>query len=72
MLIGKNIFITGTNRGIGRAILLECAKHGANIWAHARLETEEFKKTIDELSKKFNVQIWPVYFDLKDSHSIEK
>jgi 3-oxoacyl-[acyl-carrier protein] reductase len=36
MLKGKNIFITGTNRGIGKAILEACAAVGANCWAHAR------------------------------------
>ena len=70
LLKNKNIFITGTNTGIGKAILTECAKNGANIWAHARSETDEFKCMINELSKKYNVQIWPVYFDLKDEESI--
>ena len=30
-LNNKTIFITGASRGIGRAIALRCAKHGANI-----------------------------------------
>lgn len=72
MLKNKNIFITGTNRGIGKAILTECAKNGANIWAHTRRESNEFKNTINELSEKFNVQIWPIYFDLKDEKAIDE
>lgn len=31
MLAGKTIFITGSSRGIGKAIALKCAKDGANI-----------------------------------------
>ncbi len=31
LLEGKNILITGASRGIGRAIALSCASHGANI-----------------------------------------
>ncbi len=72
MLKNKNIFITGTNRGIGKAILTECAKNGANIWAHTRHESNEFKNMINELSEKFNVQIWPIYFDLKDEKAIDE
>lgn len=72
MLKNKNIFITGTNRGIGKAILTECAKNGANIWAHTRRESNEFKNMINELSEKFNVQIWPIYFDLKDEKAIDE
>ena len=70
MLEGKNIFITGTNRGIGRSILVECAKNGANIWAHARHETDEFKELVQNISRKFNVEIWPIYFDLTDNDSM--
>ncbi|MEG1186175.1 MAG: SDR family NAD(P)-dependent oxidoreductase, partial [Eubacterium sp.] len=36
LLKGKNIIITGSNRGIGRAMVEVFAENGANIWAHAR------------------------------------
>lgn len=70
MLKGKNVFITGTNRGIGKAILVECAKNGANIWAHARVQTGEFKNLIEDISSQFNVKIWPIYFDLSDKDAM--
>lgn len=66
MLKGKNVFITGTNRGIGKAALEVFAQNGANIWAHTRKETPEFNKIISDLSKKYNVQITPLYFDMTD------
>ena len=46
MLNSKNVFITGSNRGIGKAIVEEFAKNGANIIAHARKETTEFLEFI--------------------------
>lgn len=72
MLQGKNVIITGTNRGIGRAMLEEFAKNGANIWAHARKETPEFVDYINQLAAKYNVWIKPVYFDLTDYAEMKK
>ena len=72
MLKGKNVFITGTNRGIGAAILKECAANGASIWAHARKETAEFSSFLDETSKKYDVEIRPVYFDMTDKDAMKQ
>lgn len=72
MLKGKNVFITGTNRGIGRAVLKECAANGASIWAHARKETPEFVNFLEETSKKYDVVIRPVYFDMTDKEAMKK
>jgi len=72
MLKGKNVLITGTNRGIGTAILKECAVNGASIWAHSRKETPEFLNLLEETSKKYNVKIRPVYFDMTDKDAMKK
>lgn len=64
MLLGKTIIITGTRRGIGRAMLETFAENGANIWAHARTETPEFLSLIKEVSEKYNVAIQPLCFEL--------
>ncbi len=71
MLKGKTAFITGTNRGIGKAILEEFAKNGANIVAHARQETSEFTQIISEFSQKYGVDIMPIYFDLSDKEAMK-
>lgn len=66
ILVGKNVVITGTNRGIGRAMLEEFAKNGANIWAHARVETPEFIEDINRVAQKNSVVIRPLCFELTD------
>jgi len=71
MLKGKNAIITGTNRGIGKALLEEFAANGANIWAHSRKETSEFNKLTQDLSVKYGVKITPVYFDLTDYNEMK-
>ena len=51
LLQGKNVIITGTRRGIGRAMIEEFARNGAHIWAHARQETPEFLADMAETSR---------------------
>lgn len=73
MLLGdKHVVITGANRGIGKAMLEEFARNGANIFAHSRKETEEFIRTIEEISKKYSVKIYPIYFDLTDYEAMKE
>ena len=51
MLKGKNIIITGSGRGIGRAIAIACAKEGANVGLTSRTleQLESVKKEIEDL-----------------------
>ena len=51
MLKGKNIVITGSGRGIGRAVAIACAKEGANVGLTSRTleQLENVKKEIEEL-----------------------
>ncbi len=71
MLKGKNVIITGTNRGIGKAMLEEFARNGANIWAHARVETPEFLAVVNALAEKHEVKIWPIFFELTDYEAMK-
>jgi 3-oxoacyl-[acyl-carrier protein] reductase len=71
LLKGKNAVITGSNRGIGKAILMLFAEHGANIWACARKQTNEFENFINEIGDRFCVEIRPVYFDFADNEQIK-
>lgn len=70
-LVGKTAFITGTNRGLGRAIVEIFASEGANIFAHARKFQENSEKTLKELASKYNVKITPIYFDLTDYEAMK-
>lgn len=71
MLKGKNIILTGCNRGIGRAILYLLAKNGGNVWACCRTINQEFIAYTEELSSEFGVWIEPVVIDLTDEDLIE-
>jgi NADP-dependent 3-hydroxy acid dehydrogenase YdfG len=50
LLQGKNAIVTGSNRGIGKAIVEIFAENGANIWAHARKKNDEFENFLKEIS----------------------
>ncbi len=71
MLKNKTALITGSNRGIGRAVLEELAQNGTNIIAHARKETPEFLQIISEIKDKYGVNITPIYFDITDSEGMK-
>ncbi len=71
LLAGKNVVITGSNRGIGRAMLEEFALNGANIWAHARVETPVFVQDMQVLADKYGVTIRPLCFDMTDYEAMK-
>lgn len=72
MLKNKNIVITGATGGIGRAIVNECAKNHANVWALLRKVDDDTKMWIEELKIKNNVEIKPVIIDFLDRESIRE
>jgi 3-oxoacyl-[acyl-carrier protein] reductase len=54
-LDGKGIIITGATRGIGRAIALEAARHGANVafnFLKSEQRAEELKRELETLGVK--------------------
>ena len=71
LLNGKNAIITGSNRGIGKALVNVFAQNGANIWACARNKNEEFESFITRTAEDENVWIKPVYFDLSNEIEIK-
>lgn len=70
LLGNKTAIITGANRGIGYAIMENFAKQGCDVIAHARKKNDKFEKKIEAVSKKNNVQVRPIYFDLLDKDEI--
>ena len=67
MLKGKTAFITGANRGLGRAYLEEFARNGADVIAHARTEKPEFVALCADVASRCGVKVTPVFFDMTDS-----
>jgi len=56
-LSGKVALITGSARGIGKAIALELAHHGANIIVNDILPKSEIDKTLEKIKKSGNMAI---------------
>ena len=57
-----NVIITGSNRGIGKAMVKAFAATGANIWACARQTNQEFESWLKEIAYGSNLYIlsWPM------------
>ncbi len=71
ILEGKNVIVTGTARGMGRQMVETFAANGANVFAHARMETDDHKAFCAEIAGKTERVITPVYFDLLDAEKIK-
>lgn len=72
MLKGKNVIITGANRGIGNAILRLFARNHANAWCLVRQVEPSFEAQIKDLERKHGVWLRPVTVDLADRDSIRE
>lgn len=70
-LADKNIVVTGTARGMGKQMIELFAQNGANIFACARVESNEHKSFCNSLEEKYNVKVMPIYFDLKEIEQIK-
>lgn len=71
-LKGKNVILTGANRGIGLAILKKLAKEGCNIWTCCRTNTPETLSTFEQIARENCVWIKPIFFDLNEEESIKE
>ena len=71
--MGRTVIITGSNRGIGKAILDRFAQEdGVCILAHARKETAEIINNIEKIKRNHpNIEIVPFYCDLANSDEIK-
>ena len=71
MFSSKTIFITGANRGIGRAIAEAFAQAGASLLVHSRSETPAFAEDMLDLATRHGVQIERVAFDMTDTSAMK-
>jgi len=70
MLKGKSVIVTGSGRGIGRAIAEMCAKNGANV-VIADIDEETAKKTASEIAEEYDVQAKAVVGDVSKKEDAE-
>ena len=65
--MGRIVLITGSNRGIGKAILERFAEENdITLLAHARKSSPEFDSFLDSVRSVTGNSVIPVYFDLSD------
>lgn len=65
---GKAVLISGSNRGIGKAIAIEFLEQGASkVYAGARNI-----QTLDELKQQYGDRLVPITIDVTDQQTIEK
>ncbi len=67
ILNGKYAMVTGSNRGIGLAIVKAFASEGCNVWACARSQNDEFEREMDNIANYNGVEINPLYFDVRNT-----
>lgn len=65
----KTIMITGSNRGIGKALVQTFLQEGCNVWACLRKPNDEFESWAKDLIKDKDNWIKFSYFDLSDKES---
>ena len=70
-LLGKVAIVTGSSRGIGRAIAIELAKEGASIVVNFSKDEEGAKETLD-LLKKIGVSAIGIKIDASTFEGTEK
>ena len=71
MIKGKNIVVTGCQQGIGKETLRVFASNGANVFACAYKQNDEYESYCNKISEDNGVDIYPVYFDMLDNDSIK-
>ena len=71
-LKGKNVFITGAAKGIGRGIANACASEGANIGLHYLSSTEEALLTAKEISYTYGVNVHLVKGNIAKIADVQK
>lgn len=69
---GKTVFVTGSRRGIGRAMVEAFAKEGAHVIAHSRKRTDDFINDMESIAKTYSVTIDPIYFDMTDTKAMKE
>lgn len=71
LLENKVCLVTGTSKGIGKAIAERFAEEGATVYANARLNGE-IDEWAAELSSQNDTKVLPIYFDVTDYSAVKE
>ncbi len=71
ILENKNVIVTGTAKGMGYQMVKTFAENGANVIAHARIESEEHRAYCAQIEKEYGGRVIPIYFDLRDNEAMK-
>lgn len=70
--MGKVALVTGSNRGIGKAIIEEFASSGLDVVINYCHHEDEAKKLQKEISDKYNVSVMIVKCDISKEQEVSK
>jgi 3-oxoacyl-[acyl-carrier protein] reductase len=70
-LFGKTVLITGGTGGLGRQLIGDYARSGANLIVHGRSFTSEFDSWLEKIARDSKIKINKIIFDLEDEASIK-
>lgn len=70
-LVNKNSLVTGSSRGIGKAIAIELAKKGSNIMLHSSSSTNNCDELIENM-KTYGIKVGYVSGDLSKKEDMDK
>ena len=63
-LKGKTALVTGSNRGIGKALALALAEYGAEVIVHCASGVERAQQVADEISARYGTKTHAIALDL--------
>ena len=70
-LKNKSVLITGSSKGIGKAIAYQCAEHGANVIISSR-KLDICEQTADEINKKLGSEVaYAIPANISDDNQLE-